>query len=65
MSKIFAWLKALFTWHNAKAVAVTVERVAETAADVSTGQVGAAVQEAASAADAAKSLKVVPDAGKK
>jgi hypothetical protein len=58
MSKIWNWLKAAFTWHNAKAVAVTAERGAITGADVARDDFAGAITEAASAADAARSVHV-------
>lgn len=53
------FLGKLFTWHNAKAAAVTVERAAVTVADVTHGDVVGAAVEAASVADAAKSIHVL------
>lgn len=58
LKKIGAWFRSLLSAHNVKAVAVTAERGAQTAADIAAGTIPGAISEAEQTADAAKSIHV-------
>jgi len=59
LKAIGSWFGKLFTWHNAKAAAVTVERAAVTVADAAHGDVAGAAVEVVQMGDAAKSIHVL------